>query len=70
MENQPPWVDYTSSDPDHSTTEALSKETCLSTILSKYSTESIRAAIGLHVGLGDSDEFRRLIILCATEQFL
>ncbi|TVY90240.1 hypothetical protein LAWI1_G003684, partial [Lachnellula willkommii] len=70
IKNHQPWVNYSSPDPDHPTTEALSKETCLSTILSKYSKERIQAAIGPHVGLGDSDDLRRLIILCATEQFL
>ena len=70
MKNHQPWVNYTSRDPDHSTTEALSKETCLSAILSGHSKERIQAAIGPHVGLGDSDDLRRLIILCATEQFL
>lgn len=70
MKNHQPWVNYSSPDPDHSTTEALSRETCLSTILSKYSKERIQAAIGPHVGLVDSDDLRRLVILCATEQFL
>lgn len=69
MKNQP-FVNHSSPEPDQSTMEALSRETCLSTILSKYTKESIQAAIGSHVGVGDSDSLRRLIILCATEQFL
>ncbi|KAL7821729.1 hypothetical protein V8C26DRAFT_419008 [Trichoderma gracile] len=63
-------VNHSTPESDHCTTEALSRETCLSTIFSKYRKESIQAAIGSHVGVGDSDSLRRLIILCATEQFL
>lgn len=70
MKNSQPWINYTARDADHSITEALSRETSLSAILSEYSKERIQAAIGPHVGLGDSDDLRRLIILCATEQFL
>lgn len=70
MKNHQPWVNSSSPDPDRTTAEALSRENCLSTILSKYSKERIQAAIGSHVGLGDSDDLRRLVILCATEQFL
>jgi hypothetical protein len=70
MKNHQPWMNYTSRDADHSTTEALSRETSLSAILSEYSKERIQAAIGPQVGLGNSDDLRRLIILCATEQFL
>lgn len=69
MKNQPLGNDH-SPELDQSTIEALSKETCLSAILSKYSKESIQTAIGLHVGVGDSDSLRHLVILCATEQFL
>lgn len=70
MKNHQPWVNSSSPDPDRTTAEALSRENCLNTILSKYSKERIQAAIGSHVGLGDSDDLRRLVILCATEQFL
>ena len=70
MESHQAWVNYSAPDPDLPTMEALSRDTCLSNILSKYSKEQIQAAIGPHVGVGDSDALRRLIILCATEQFL
>lgn len=70
MKNHQPWDNYSSPDLDHPTMEALSRETCLSAIISKYSKDRIQAAIGPHVGLGDSDDLRRLIILCATEQYL
>lgn len=70
IKNHQPWVNTSSPDPDLPTAEALSREICLSTILSKHSKECIQAAIGSRVGLGDSDDLRRLIILCATEQFL
>lgn len=70
MKNHQPCVTYSSPTPDQLTMEALLGETCLSSILSKYSKEGIQAVIGPHVGVGDSDDLRRLIILCATEQFL
>jgi hypothetical protein len=48
--------------------EALSSET-LKNILSMFSKEYLQAEIGTSVGLGDSDELRRLIILCSCQQF-
>jgi hypothetical protein len=48
--------------------ERLSSE-ILKNILSKYNREYLQMEIGSSVGFGDSDEFRRLIILCGCEQF-
>jgi hypothetical protein len=48
--------------------EALSSG-ILKNILSKFNKEYLQAEIGNSVGFGDSDELRRLIILCSCEQF-
>lgn len=44
-------------------------ETTLKTILTSNNKEQLQAEIGTNVGFGDSDELRRLIILCGSEQF-
>ncbi|KAH8585439.1 hypothetical protein B0O99DRAFT_587368 [Bisporella sp. PMI_857] len=49
--------------------EAISSEMFLKNILSQFSKEYLQIEIGTSVGFGNSDELRRLIILCATEQF-
>jgi hypothetical protein len=41
----------------------------LKTVFSKFTKEYLQVEIGTSVGFGDSDELRRLIILCASEQF-
>lgn len=48
--------------------ESLSSESLKDT-LSKFTKEYLQTEIGTSVGFGDSDELRRLIILCACEQF-
>ena len=69
MESHPPSVNYLSSDLDQPGSDALSRQTCLKFIVSKFSKERLETEVGAPVGLGDSDEFRRLIILCASVQF-
>ncbi|KFY95108.1 hypothetical protein V498_03517 [Pseudogymnoascus sp. VKM F-4517 (FW-2822)] len=49
--------------------EALSAETFLNTILSKYTKETLQAEAGTNVGFDDSDQLRHLIIFSASEQF-
>ncbi|KAL9619039.1 MAG: hypothetical protein Q9160_006294 [Pyrenula sp. 1 TL-2023] len=44
-------------------------ETTLKIILSSNIKDQLQAEIGTNVGFGDSDQLRRLIILCASEQF-
>ena len=44
-------------------------DTSLKNILSRYTKEQLRAEIGTNIGFSDADELRRLIILCASEQF-
>jgi hypothetical protein len=48
--------------------EALSSET-LKNILSRFSKEYLQAEISTSASFADSDELRRLIILCACDQF-
>lgn len=69
MKTHPPSANYLLSDFDHSRSEGLYSETLLKTILSKFTKEYLRAEIGTNVGFSDSDELRRFIILCASEQF-
>lgn len=63
---QPPAVSY----PDNRRNETSSSEISLKTILTNFTKEHLQTEIGTNVGLSDSDELRRLIILCATEQFV
>ncbi len=58
-----------SSDLGHPGYDALSSEISLKTIFSKFSKEYLQVEIGTNVGFGSSEELRRLIILCASEQF-
>lgn len=62
-------LNHVSSVTDSPGYEALSAESFLNTILSKYTKESLQAEAGTNVGFGDSDKLRQLIILCAAEQF-
>lgn len=64
MKGQSPSANLFTTDFDH-----MSSETSLKTILSKFTKEYLQVEIGANVGFGGSDELRRLIILCATEQF-
>jgi hypothetical protein len=41
----------------------------LNNILSRFSKEALQAEFGTRVSFGNSNELRRLIILCACEQF-
>lgn len=50
-------------------TDAFATELCLKSIISKYTREDIQNEISSGFGFGDSNELRRLIILCASEQF-
>lgn len=48
--------------------ERLSSET-LKNVRSKFNKEYLQTEIGTSFGFGDSNELRRLIILCSCEQF-
>lgn len=49
--------------------DALSSEISLKTTFSKFTKDYLQVQIGTNVGFSDSDELRRLIVLCASEQF-
>ncbi|KAJ8098544.1 hypothetical protein POJ06DRAFT_257326 [Lipomyces tetrasporus] len=69
MKRHPPPTNHLSSGFNSRGRDALSSEIFLKTILSKFTKEDLLVEIGTGVGFVDSDEPRRLIILCASEQF-
>ncbi|KAK9320898.1 hypothetical protein V1517DRAFT_340336 [Lipomyces orientalis] len=69
MKRHPPPTNHLLSDFNSRGRDALSSEIFLKTILSKFTKEDLQVEIGTSVGFADSDELRRLIILCASEQF-
>ncbi|KAK9427489.1 hypothetical protein V1505DRAFT_388751 [Lipomyces doorenjongii] len=70
MKRHPPPTNHLLSGFDSRGRDALSSEIFLKTILSKFTKEDLQVEIGTSVGFADSDELRRLIILCASEQFV
>lgn len=58
-----------SPDFNHAGNGGLSSESCLKSVLSKFSKENLQAEIGNQIGFGDSDDLRRFIILSASKQF-
>ncbi|RFU28349.1 hypothetical protein B7463_g8004, partial [Scytalidium lignicola] len=70
MQNPPssPASHYSSGFNSHED-KTLSSETSLKTIFSKFARDDIEIKCGKSVGFNDSDELRRLIVLCASEQF-
>jgi hypothetical protein len=69
MERPPPSANHLPPGFNSPGCEALASEISLKTIFSKFTKESLQVEIGTNVGFGDSDELRRLIVLCASEQF-
>lgn len=69
MRNDSTKADQTSVHPTTHGMTPFVTEPSLKTILSNFRRECLQAQNGTRTGFGDSDELRRLIIFCASEQF-
>lgn len=68
IRNDPTGAEQISVDSNQPVTPLVT-EPSLKTILSIFRRECLQAQIGTRTGFGNSDELRRLIIFCASEQF-
>lgn len=69
MERHAPMANHLLSGFNSPGCDALSSEISLKTTFSKFTKDYLQVQIGTNVGFSDSDELRRLIVLCASEQF-
>ncbi|EXJ77341.1 hypothetical protein A1O3_09567 [Capronia epimyces CBS 606.96] len=69
IDSLPPLASRLSSSCNSLGCETVSSEISLKSIFSKFPKEHLQAELGTKAGFGDSDEFRALIVLCASEQF-
>ncbi|KAL6894778.1 hypothetical protein GGI43DRAFT_132172 [Trichoderma evansii] len=69
MRNNSLLTNYHSPDFNHTGNVILPSESCLKSVLSKFTKDHLQAKIGNQIGFGDSDDLQRFIILSASEQF-
>ena len=69
MHNDLTGADQTSVHPTTNGMTTFVTEPSLKTIFSNFQKECLQTQIGTRIGFGDSEDLRRLIILCASEQF-
>jgi hypothetical protein len=69
MQKSQPGAICSSSELGNSGYDDLASELYLKDVFFKHTKEALQLDTGAIIGFGNSDELRRLIILCATEQY-